>query len=142
MIAGAVPLLHQCQFPGRKQAAAEAALHIVPVLRLPLVGAETGTQGVGGPHDAVLPRYAGAADSQIVGADHLRGKQFGQQRGPLIPEMQGKGRFCVGGAVELQVLPERRQDSIFQCFSIHGARTSQSLRSGAFCPSTDFHRAD
>ena len=46
--------------------------------------------------------------------------------------MQGKGRFCVGGAVELQVLPERRQDSIFQCFSIHGARTSQSLRKPLF----------
>ena len=38
MVSGAVPLLHQCQFFGSVQTAAEAAFHIVPILGFPLIG--------------------------------------------------------------------------------------------------------
>ena len=38
MVSGTVPLLHQRQFLGSIQTAAEAAFHIVPVLGFPLIG--------------------------------------------------------------------------------------------------------
>ena len=88
--------------------------------------------------------------AQIVGADHLRGEQLRQQWRPPLSEMEGKGRFGVGGAVKAEIFLEGSPDRRCYLLSTHGTGTgkssdspfSQGVSTGSLCPSTVFHLAD
>ena len=91
-----------------------------------------GAQGIGRPHHAVFSHRRRSADGQIVGADHLRGEQLRQQWSPPLSEMEGKGRFGVGGAVKAEIFLEGGPDRRRYLIPAHNAGTGKSLRQSLF----------
>ena len=90
VIAGAAALLDARERLRGIEAAAEAALDVVVILRFALVRAKLGAQRVGRAHHAVLAGDRGAADGQLVGADDLDRQELGEQRRPAVAEMKAE----------------------------------------------------
>ena len=90
VIAGAAALLDARERLRGIEAAAEAALDVVVILRFALVRAKLGAQRVGRAHHAVLAGDRRAADGQLVGADDLDRQELGEQRRPAVAEMKAE----------------------------------------------------
>lgn len=90
VIAGAAALLDARERLRGIEAAAEAALDVVVILRFALVRAKLGAQRVGRAHHPVLAGDRGAADGQLVGADDLDRQELGEQRRPAVAEMKAE----------------------------------------------------
>ena len=86
VIAGAAALLDARERLRGIEAAAEAALDVVVILRL----AKLGAQRVGRAHHPVLAGDRRAADGQLVGADDLDRQELGEQRRPAVAEMKAE----------------------------------------------------
>ena len=106
MVSRAELLLDARERLGGVDAAAEAALDVVAILRLVLVGVQARAQRVRDFDHAVFSRHSGAADGQIVRADDLGRQELCEQRRPFVAEVKVKGLFLVHRAVELQVFLE------------------------------------
>ena len=106
MVSRAELLLNARERLGGVDAAAEAALDVVAILRLVLVGAQARAQRVRDFDHAVFSRHSGAADGQIVRADDLGRQELCEQRRPFVAEVKVKGLFLVHRAVELQIFLE------------------------------------
>ena len=132
VIAGAAALLDARERLRGIEAAAEAALDVVVILRFALVRAKLGAQRVGRAHHAVLAGDRRAADGQLVGADDLDRQELGEQRRPLIAEVKTEQRFFMGRAVKLQVFLKRRADGGLQIVRVERARAGEGLGESLF----------
>ena len=127
MVAGAAALLNERKLLRRIQAAAEAALDIVPILPFTLIGAQMRPQRVGRAHHAVLSRGGGASHGQLVRSDDLDRHELGEQRRPFVAEMKAERVLFMNGPVELQILRKRRKNAALQLAGTERSGAAQCI---------------
>ena len=132
MAAAAAALFDERKLLGGIYASAEAALDIDAVLALTLIGAEPRAQGIGRTHHTVFPRFRTAAEGQLVRADKFGGQELGEQRHPLVAEMEMKQTFPGDGSVEMQILSKCCADGGLYVVGIQCAGTFQGCREPLF----------